>query len=83
MGMAISQEIRAGSLVGLKRFDRNPDVRERLELWIAAYGRGPFLVHSRPTLNHVVLEDQSGKAIHFGSTEDTSLHIGYVESWRP
>jgi len=76
-------EIEPGVRVGLKRVGKNEDVTTRLQGWIGAYGRGPFLVCGMIDNDHVSLEDKNGKLVHFGSTADPSLHIGYVELWQP
>jgi len=78
----MSKKIKPDILVGLRRTDKDPEVRKRLQLWIAAYGRGPFLVCQCPDQQHVTLLDEKGKLIRFGSTENSMFHVSYVESWR-
>ena len=82
MDTAVSAEIVVGSLVGLRQTHEDPDVWKRLRSWIKTYRRGPFCVCGMIDSSHVSLEDAKGKLIHFGSTADPSIHIGYVESWR-
>ncbi|OHA93131.1 MAG: hypothetical protein A3E02_01645 [Candidatus Zambryskibacteria bacterium RIFCSPHIGHO2_12_FULL_38_34] len=76
--------IEIGSLVGLKKFDTNPDTQLLLNRWIGAYGRGPFEVFGMVDDGHVSLKypGPGGKEIHFGSTANLSLHIGFVELWK-
>jgi hypothetical protein len=79
-----SSQIGIGSLVGLRRTHKNRSVQNRLQGWIRAYSRGPFYVCGMVDSSHVSLriKDEKGELIHFGSTIDPSLHIGYVEPWR-
>jgi hypothetical protein len=44
---------------------------------------GPFWVLSRPDKDHVVLHDENGKIIRFGSTECPLLHVGHLEIFQP
>lgn len=74
-------EIAIGSFVGLKKNHQDSDVHEILQKWIGLYGRGPFLVWGKIDPFHVSLKDKDGKFIHFGSTVDPSIHVGYVEPW--
>ena len=78
----ITTQINEESLVGLRTNDNDPDVKDRLRLWIKFYGRGPFFVKSKPTKDHVVLMDKNGKMINFGSTGHFAFNIGHVEPWR-
>ena len=88
MNTEMSSEIIAGSLVGLKPTDKDPDVNERLRRWEHSYGRGPFKVR-HVTDEHVSLEwikdplnrQKSGELVHFWSLNDSHISIRYVEPW--
>jgi hypothetical protein len=80
--MLVSFAFEIGALVGLKRSHKDPDVQGRLDQWIKAESRGPFVVFAHETPWHVSLQDMGGRVIHFGSTCNPSLHADYVELWK-
>lgn len=50
--------------------------REWLKSHRQAYGPGPFVV-ARRTPEHVVLLNDQGKIIRFGSTADPAVNVGF------
>ena len=83
VNIAVKESISRGSLVALKSDNPDPDAATLLKRWIAAYGRGPFIVVGMLDNEHVTLAHprDPSKSINFGSTTDPSLNIGFVELW--
>lgn len=78
-------EIRAGVLVDLEPCQLDENARELVERWQLAY-EWPMRVHQRLPQHVSLKKRDNGKEIvnesdlvHFGSTADSSLNIGFVK----
>lgn len=82
-GKKESRKIEIGSVVVLKRRHKDPNASAMLRKWREEYGGRAFRIEGMETPNHVTLFDlKEGKTVHFGSTGDPSLHVGFVEPRR-